>query len=136
MRTGKPIVYTSADSVFQVAAHEEVIPLWELYKICETAREILRGPLEVGRVIARPFIGQPGAFTRTPNRKDYAVPPPQGMLLDQLARPQSGGLQRRQDLRRVPGARHWRIREDQEQCRRHGEDAGGAGRTEAAACCS
>jgi phosphopentomutase len=84
MRTGNPIVYTSADSVFQVAAHEEVIPLWELYKICETAREILRGPYEVGRVIARPFIGRPGAFTRTPNRKDFAVPPPQGMLLDQL----------------------------------------------------
>ncbi len=84
MRTGKPIVYTSADSVFQVAAHEEVIPLWELYKICETAREILRGPFEVGRVIARPFIGKPGEFTRTPNRHDYAVPPPQGMLLDQL----------------------------------------------------
>lgn len=85
MRTGKPIVYTSADSVFQVAAHEEVIPLWELYKICETAREILRGPYEVGRVIARPFTGQPGSFARTPNRKDYAVPPPRGMLLDQLA---------------------------------------------------
>jgi phosphopentomutase len=84
VRTGKPIVYTSADSVFQVAAHEEVIPLWELYKICETARDLLRGPLEVGRVIARPFIGQPGAFTRTPNRHDYAVPPPKGMLLDQL----------------------------------------------------
>ncbi|HUJ49403.1 MAG TPA: phosphopentomutase [Bryobacteraceae bacterium] len=84
MRTGKPIVYTSADSVFQVAAHEEVIPLWELYKICETARDILRGPHEVGRVIARPFVGQPGSFTRTPNRKDYAVPPPPGMLLDQL----------------------------------------------------
>jgi len=85
MRTGKPIVYTSADSVFQVAAHEEVIPLWELYKICETAREILCGPNEVGRVIARPFTGQPGSFTRTANRKDYAVPPPPGMLLDQLA---------------------------------------------------
>src|SRR5579872_7355962 len=84
VRTGKPIVYTSADSVFQVAAHEEVIPLWELYKICETAREMLRGPLEVGRVIARPFTGQPGGFTRTANRKDYAVPPPRGMLLDQL----------------------------------------------------
>jgi phosphopentomutase len=84
MRTGKPIVYTSADSVFQVAAHEEVIPLWELYKICETARDLLRGPYEVGRVIARPFIGNPGAFTRTPNRKDFAVPPPKGMLLDQL----------------------------------------------------
>lgn len=85
VRTGSPIVYTSADSVFQVAAHEEVIPLFELYKICETAREILRGPYEVGRVIARPFNGEPGAFKRTTNRHDYAVPPPKGMLLDQLA---------------------------------------------------
>ncbi len=84
MRTGSPIVYTSTDSVFQVAAHEEVIPLWELYKICETARDILRGPFEVGRVIARPFVGSPGKFTRTANRHDYAVPPPRGMLLDQL----------------------------------------------------
>ena len=84
MRTGSPIVYTSADSVFQVAAHEEVIPLWELYKICETARAILRGPAEVGRVIARPFVGTPGHFTRTANRHDYAVPPPRGMLLDRL----------------------------------------------------
>jgi phosphopentomutase len=85
VRTGSPIVYTSADSVFQIAAHEEVIPLWELYKMCETAREILRGPHEVGRVIARPFVGSPGAFTRTSNRHDYAVPPPKGMLLDRLA---------------------------------------------------
>jgi phosphopentomutase len=85
MLTGSPIVYTSADSVFQVAAHEEVIPLFELYKICETARAILCGPYEVGRVIARPFTGNPGAFTRTPNRHDYAVPPPKGMLLDQLS---------------------------------------------------
>jgi len=84
MRTGSPIVYTSADSVFQVAAHEDVIPLWEQYKICETAREILRGPHEVGRVIARPFIGEPGNFTRTANRHDYAVPPPADMLLDRL----------------------------------------------------
>ena len=84
VRTGSPIVYTSADSVFQIAAHEEVIPLWELYKMCETARDILRGPHEVGRVIARPFIGEPGAFTRTTNRKDFAIPPPKGMLLDQL----------------------------------------------------
>ena len=84
MRTGSPIIYTSADSVFQVAAHEEVIPVPELYKICETARAILRGPYEVGRVIARPFIGSPGHFARTPNRHDYAVPPPRGMLLDQL----------------------------------------------------
>jgi len=85
VRSGSPIVYTSADSVFQIAAHEEVIPLWELYKICETAREILRGPYEVGRVIARPFEGSAGAFQRTSNRKDYAVAPPKGMLLDQLA---------------------------------------------------
>jgi phosphopentomutase len=84
MRTGSPIVYTSADSVFQVAAHEEVIPLAELYRICEIARQILRGPHEVGRVIARPFLGSPGQFTRTANRHDYAVPPPSGMLLDQL----------------------------------------------------
>ena len=84
IRTGSPIVYTSADSVFQAAAHEDVIPLWELYKICETARSILRGPYEVGRVIARPFTGYSGDFQRTANRKDYAVPPPRGMLLDQL----------------------------------------------------
>jgi phosphopentomutase len=85
VRTGSPIVYTSADSVFQIAAHEEVIPLFELYKMCETARDLLRGKYEVGRVIARPFVGEPGAFTRTSNRHDYAVPPPRGMLLDQLA---------------------------------------------------
>ena len=85
VRTGSPIVYTSADSVFQVAAHEEVIPLFELYKICETARGLLRGKYEVGRVIARPFTGEPGSFTRTANRHDYAVPPPKGMLLDRLA---------------------------------------------------
>jgi phosphopentomutase len=85
METGSPIVYTSADSVFQIAAHEEVIPLFELYKMCEQARALLRGPYEVGRVIARPFVGEPGNFTRTPNRRDYATPPPRGMLLDQLA---------------------------------------------------
>jgi phosphopentomutase len=85
IRTGSPIVYTSADSVFQIAAHEDVIPLWELYKICETAREILRGPHEVGRVIARPFEGEEPDFKRTANRKDYAVPPPRGMLLDVLS---------------------------------------------------
>lgn len=85
MRTGSPIVYTSADSVFQIAAHEAVIPLPDLYRMCEIARGILQGPNQVGRVIARPFIGQPPGFTRTPNRHDYAVPPPQGMLLDNLA---------------------------------------------------
>jgi len=85
LRSGSPIVYTSADSVFQIAAHERVIPLDELYRICEITREILRGPHEVGRVIARPFEGEPGHFTRTPNRKDFAVPPPPGMLLDKLS---------------------------------------------------
>ncbi|MDT4895916.1 MAG: phosphopentomutase [Acidobacteriota bacterium] len=79
--TGKPIVYTSADSVFQIAAHEEVIPVPRLYEICKTARQILRGEDEVGRVIARPFSGSTGAFRRTENRHDYAVPPPRENLL-------------------------------------------------------
>ncbi len=81
VETGKPIVYTSADSVFQIAAHEEIIPVERLYEICEAARRILRGEHEVGRVIARPFIGTPGAFERTENRHDYAVPPPRENLL-------------------------------------------------------
>jgi phosphopentomutase len=85
VRTGKPIVYTSADSVFQIAAHEEVIPVPKLYELCETARAILKGPDEVGRVIARPFVGEPGAFTRTENRHDYAVPPPPENLLSTLS---------------------------------------------------
>ncbi|MFL6207434.1 MAG: phosphopentomutase [Pyrinomonadaceae bacterium] len=83
--TGKPIVYTSADSVFQIAAHEEIIPVPRLYDICETARNILRGEHEVGRVIARPFLGAPGAFYRTENRHDYAVPPPRENLLPTLS---------------------------------------------------
>ncbi len=81
VKTGFPIVYTSADSVFQIAAHEEIIPLNELYAICEAAREILVGEHEVGRVIARPFIGEEGNFTRTTNRRDYAVVPPTPNLL-------------------------------------------------------
>ncbi len=85
LNTGSPIVYTSADSVFQVAAHERVIPVADLYRMCETARHILRGSHEVGRVIARPFEGEPGRFVRTPNRRDFAVPPPPGMLLDKLS---------------------------------------------------
>jgi phosphopentomutase len=74
-QTGKWIVYTSADSVFQVAAHEETVPLEELYDACRTAREILTGRHAVGRVIARPFIGTPGAYTRTPNRHDFSLEP-------------------------------------------------------------
>ncbi|MDT7779647.1 MAG: phosphopentomutase [Acidobacteriota bacterium] len=85
VRTGRPIIYTSADSVFQIAAHEEVIDVPRLYEICETARNILRGEHEVGRVIARPFLGEPGAFKRTENRHDYAVPPPHDMLLSVLS---------------------------------------------------
>ena len=83
--TKQPIVYTSADSVFQIAAHEKVIPLDRLYEICEIARDLLRGEHEVGRVIARPFLGEPGAFYRTENRHDYAVPPPRENLLPLLS---------------------------------------------------
>jgi phosphopentomutase len=82
MRTGFPIVYTSADSVFQIAAHEDVIPLKELYRICEIAYELVGRGMNVGRVIARPFVGGPGAFTRTANRHDYALPPSGTTLLD------------------------------------------------------
>jgi len=85
VRTGKPIVYTSADSVFQIAAHEGVIPVARLYEMCEAARRLLTGEHEVGRVIARPFVGEPGAFRRTENRHDYAVPPPPENLLPALA---------------------------------------------------
>jgi phosphopentomutase len=85
MLTGKPIVYTSADSVFQIAAHEQIIPVPRLYEICETARAILSGEDEVGRVIARPFEGDTGSFRRTENRHDYAVPPPRDNLLVTLS---------------------------------------------------
>ena len=84
LRTGEPIVYTSADSVFQVAAHEQVIPVPELYRICEAAFELFARGLGVGRVIARPFIGTAGAFVRTANRHDYALEPPGDTLLDRL----------------------------------------------------
>jgi phosphopentomutase len=83
-RTGRPILYTSADSVFQVAAHETTVPLATLYDWCERARAMLVPPHEVNRVIARPFVGTPGAYVRTPNRRDYAVPPPP-TVLDRLA---------------------------------------------------
>ena len=85
VRTGKPIVYTSGDSVFQIAAHEGIIHIAELYKMCEIARDLLDGPHRVGRVIARPFTGTPGHFSRTTRRHDYAVDPPKPMLLDVLA---------------------------------------------------
>ncbi len=82
LKTGDPIVYTSADSVFQIAAHKEVIPLSELYRICEIARSLLNGEYNVARVIARPFIGQSGSFTRTAERRDYSIAPPEPTLLD------------------------------------------------------
>src|SRR5437868_3682500 len=84
MRTGYPILYTSADSVFQVAAHQEVIPLEELYHICEIARGMLTGDQAVGRVIARPFVGTPGNFTRTEHRRDFSLQPLGTTLLDLL----------------------------------------------------
>jgi len=85
VRTGFPIVYTSGDSVFQIAAHEDVIPVAELYRMCEIARKLLDGPNRVGRVIARPFTGASGDYKRTERRHDYAVEPPRPMLLDVLA---------------------------------------------------
>ena len=85
MRTGDWIVYTSADSVFQIASHEEIVPLEELYRACENARRMLVAPHDVSRVIARPFVGQPGAFKRTENRRDFSIDPPEETLLDALA---------------------------------------------------
>lgn len=84
-QTGDLIVYTSADSVFQIAAHEEVVPLEELYAICRVARELLCGEHAVGRVIARPFVGKAPTFTRTANRRDFSVLPPRRTLLDALS---------------------------------------------------
>jgi phosphopentomutase len=85
VQTGAPIIYTSGDSVFQVAAHEGIIPIPELYRICEIARELLTGEYAVGRVIARPFVGEPGHFTRTERRKDWSLVPPRPTILDRLS---------------------------------------------------
>jgi phosphopentomutase len=84
IRTGYPIVYTSADSVFQIAAHEAIVPVPELYRFCEIAYEMVGKGMGVGRVIARPFVGAPGTFTRTSNRHDYALPPSGTTLLDAM----------------------------------------------------
>lgn len=83
-RTGKLIVYTSADSVFQIAAHEGIVPIEELYRVCQIARDMLSGPHAVGRVIARPFEGEPGAFKRTPRRHDYPLLPPRPTVMMKL----------------------------------------------------
>lgn len=85
MRTGRPIVYTSADSVFQIAAHEDVVPVETLYRFCEVAYELVGEGMGVGRVIARPFIGTSGHYTRTARRHDFALPPPAATLLDRLS---------------------------------------------------
>jgi phosphopentomutase len=90
VRTGQPIVYTSADSVFQIAAHEQVIPVAELYRMCRIARELLRGEHEVLRVIARPFVGSAGRWVRTANRRDFSVVPPAPTVLDSA---RAAGLQ-------------------------------------------
>lgn len=84
METGDLIVYTSADSVFQIAAHEAIVPVSQLYEYCQIARDMLQGEHNVGRVIARPFVGEPGNFTRTSNRHDYSLQPPAVTMLDQL----------------------------------------------------
>lgn len=84
METGALIVYTSADSVFQIAAHEDIVPVEELYRYCEIARKLLQGPTGVGRVIARPFVGEPGNFTRTSNRHDFSLTPPRDTMLEAL----------------------------------------------------
>ena len=85
-RTGDLIVYTSADSVFQIAAHESTVPLEELYRVCREARQLLTGEHAVGRVIARPFVGSPGAYRRTANRRDFSLEPPGATLLDRVSR--------------------------------------------------
>lgn len=86
LRTKRPIVYTSADSVFQIAAHEDVIPVPRLYEMCQIARRMLTGEHSVSRVIARPFLGVPGAFERTDRRRDFSLPPPTPTVLDQAVK--------------------------------------------------
>jgi phosphopentomutase len=84
LRTGRPIVYTSGDSVFQIAAHEDIVPVPELYRQCEIAYDLVVRGMGMGRVIARPFVGQPGSFRRTSNRRDFAIPPPEPTLFDRV----------------------------------------------------
>ncbi len=109
IQTGNIIVYTSADSVFQIAAHEEIVPLCELYRICEIARELLVGRHLVSRVIARPFIGEIGGFIRTANRKDYALDPPQESVLDILSKNKIDvyGVGKIVDIFNGNGIAHW-----------------------------
>ena len=107
IRTGKPICYTSADSVLQIAAHEEHFGLERLYELCEIVRRLV-DPLNIGRVIARPFVGETAAtFERTANRRDYAVPPPEPTLLDRLVGARQQGHRHRQDRRHLRPSRHF-----------------------------
>ena len=108
-RTGKWIVYTSADSVFQIAAHEETIPLEELYEGCRVAREILTGKHAVGRVIARPFVGEPGNYERTPNRHDFSLEPRTPNYLTLVREAGSDRPRRREDRRHLRRLRHRRV---------------------------
>ena len=121
VRTGFPIVYTSGDSVFQIAAHEDVIPIAELYRMCEIARKMLDGPNRVGRVIARPFTGTPGNFRRTERRHDYAVEPPRPMLMDVLAERNVPvfGVGKIHDIYNGRGVSE--LRHHEKQRRRHGQ---------------
>ena len=125
MASGRPIVYTSADSVFQIAAHEEVVPVPELYRMCEVAYQLAVEGLGLGRVIARPFRGVPGAFVRTSNRHDYAMPPTSETLLDRLTAAGGAGPRDWQDCRSLRAARHHARGADAE--RRRGHGCGGLG---------
>ena len=127
-QTGKWIVYTSADSVFQIAAHEETVPLDELYEACRAAREILTGKHAVARVIARPFIGEPGNYVRTPNRHDYSLEPRRPNYLSLDPRLRREGLRRREDRRHLRGLRHRRVVSDEVEHRRDPADREAAAR--------
>ena len=122
-RTGKWIVYTSADSVFQIAAHEETIPLEELYEACRVARGILTGQHAVGRVIARPFIGEPGNYQRTPNRHDFSLEPPKPNYLSIMRGRGTTGLRGREDRRHLRRPRRRRVVPDEVE--RRGDPADG-----------
>ncbi len=125
VRTGRPIVYTSADSVFQIAAHEEVVPLARLYAWCEAARQLLVPPHHVSRVIARPFTGGSGHYVRTPNRRDFSVEPPDTLLLPRLVEAGVARDRGRQDLRSL--CRQGDHREDCRQGKRAGTAGAGRG---------
>ena len=124
--TGKWIVYTSADSVFQIAAHEETIPLEELYDACRAAREILTGKHAVGRVIARPFIGEPGNYERTPNRHDFSLEPRKPNYLTLLREAGVDRPRRREDRRHLRSPGHRREPPDEIERRGDPEDGGAA----------